>query len=252
MSKPINPKFIGENGIHRVPLWRIGGFALNNTATNLYLMLMGYVSFYLMGWVGIAQVAAGSFAMMMRLWDGVTDPIVGFVVDKTNGKFGKNRPFMVIGNVILCVTSFIMFHVTHLLPQNTAIRYGFFIVVGAIYYLGYTCQCVVTKSAQTCLTNDPKQRPLFASFDGVYNTVLFALIGIFYANTAVKFQDIDPTGMGGYGATEFFHQVWLFTAIVSGIFTAIAVFSIAPKDRSEFFGTGEAQKVGLRDRKSVV
>ena len=247
MSKPINPKFIGENGIHRVPLWRIGGFALNNTATNLYLMLMGYVSFYLMGWVGIAQVAAGSFAMMMRLWDGVTDPIVGFVVDKTNGKFGKNRPFMVIGNVILCVTSFIMFHVTHLLPQNTAIRYGFFIVVGAIYYLGYTCQCVVTKSAQTCLTNDPKQRPLFASFDGVYNTVLFALIGIFYANTAVKFQDIDPTGMGGYGATEFFHQTWLFTAIISGIFTAIAVFSIAPKDRTEFFGTGEAIKVGLKD-----
>ena len=34
------------NGIHRVPLWRIAGFALNNTATNLYLMFMNYVSFY--------------------------------------------------------------------------------------------------------------------------------------------------------------------------------------------------------------
>ena len=247
MSKPINPKFLGENGIHRVPLWRIGGFALNNTATNLYLMMMGYVSYYLMGWVGIAQVAAGSFAMMMRLWDGVTDPIVGFMVDKTNGKFGKNRPFMIIGNVILAVTSFIMFHVTHKLPDSTAIRYGFFIVMGALYYIGYTCQCVVTKSAQTCLTNDPKQRPLFASFDGVYNTVLFALIGIFYANSAIKFQDIDPTGMGGYGATEFFHRIWLFTVCVSGLFTAIAVFSIAPKDRTEFFGTGAAQKVGLKD-----
>ena len=251
MSKPINPKFIGENGIHRVPLWRIGGFALNNTATNLYLMLMGYVSFYLMGWVGIAQVAAGSFAMMMRLWDGVTDPIVGFVVDKTNGKFGKNRPFMVIGNVILCVTSFILFHVTHLLPKGVAIRYGFFIIVAAVYYIGYTCQCVVTKSAQTCLTNDPKQRPLFASFDAVYNTVLFALIGIVYSSTAVKYQTLDPITeeviKSGYNTTEFFHDMWLFTALVSGLFTAIAVFSIAPKDRSEFFGTGEAQKVGLKD-----
>ena len=37
------------NGIHRVPLWRIAGFALNNTATNLYLMFMNYVSFYLLG-----------------------------------------------------------------------------------------------------------------------------------------------------------------------------------------------------------
>ena len=242
MSKPINPKYLGENGIHRVPLWRIGGFALNNTATNLYLMLMGYVSYYLMGWVGLAQVAAGSFAMMMRLWDGVTDPIVGFLVDKTNGKFGKNRPFMVIGNVILAVTSFILFHVTHLLPDNVAIRYGFFIIVSAVYYIGYTCQCVVTKSAQTCLTNDPKQRPLFASFDGVYNTILFALIGIFYSQAAVRHEAV-----GGYASTEFFHDMWLFTAIISAIFTAIAVISIAPKDRVEFFGTGKAIKVTLKD-----
>ena len=247
MSKPINPKFLGENGIHRVPLWRIGGFALNNTATNLYLMLMGYVSFYLMGWVGLAQVAAGSFAMMMRLWDGVTDPIVGFMVDKTNGKFGKNRPFMVIGNVILAVASFILFHVTHKLPDSTAIRYGFFIVVAAIFYVGYTCQCVVTKSAQTCLTNDPKQRPLFASFDAVYNTVLFALIGIVYTRVANGYADIDPTGMKGWGSTEFFHDMWLFTAVVSAIFTTIAVISISPKDRTEFFGTGKAIKVGLKD-----
>ncbi len=42
-------KYYGENGIHRVPLWRIGGFALNNTATNLYLFLMNYVAYYLGG-----------------------------------------------------------------------------------------------------------------------------------------------------------------------------------------------------------
>ena len=46
------------NGIHRVPLWRIAGFALNNTATNLYLMFMNYVSFYLLGFVGVGMVMA--------------------------------------------------------------------------------------------------------------------------------------------------------------------------------------------------
>ena len=235
-------KYYGENGIHRVPLWRIGGFALNNTATNLYLMMMGYVSFYLMGFVGVAMVTASSFSMMMRIWDGVTDPFVGFLVDKTNGKFGKNRPFMIIGNAILCISSFILFHVTHKLPENTTIRFAFFIVVSAIYYLGYTCQCVVTKSAQSCMTNDPKQRPMFASVDGVYNTVLFALIGIVYSNFANQYKDV-----GSYASTEFFHAIWLMTAIVSAVFTAIAVFSIAPKDRPEFFGTGKPVKVGLKD-----
>ena len=133
------------NGIHRVPLWRIAGFALNNTATNLYLMFMNYVSFYLLGFVGVGMVMASSFTMAMRIWDGVTDPFIGYMVDKTNGKFGKNRPFMVIGNIILAASSFIMFHFTHKLPEGPA-RFIFFVVFCCIYYLGYTCQCVVTRA----------------------------------------------------------------------------------------------------------
>lgn len=234
-----NSKYYGENGIHRVPLWRIGGFALNNTATNLYLFMMNYVAYYLTGFVGVAVVTASSFAMMMRIWDGVTDPFIGYVVDKTNGKFGKNRPFMIIGNIILAVMSFILFHVTHLLPENVAVRYAFFIICAAIYYIGYTFQCVVTKSAQTCLTNDPKQRPLFSVFDAVYNTILFTVMAIFGANLGAKYGTYEDLGV--------FHELWLLVVITSAIFTIIAVISIAPKDRAEFFGTGEVVRVRLRD-----
>ena len=234
-----NSKYYGENGIHRVPLWRIGGFALNNTATNLYLFMMNYVAYYLTGFVGVAVVTASSFAMMMRIWDGVTDPFIGYVVDKTNGKFGKNRPFMIIGNVILAVMSFILFHVTHLLPENVAVRYAFFIICAAIYYIGSTFQCVVTKSAQTCLTNDPKQRPLFSVFDAVYNTILFTVMAIFGANLGAKYGTYEDLGV--------FHELWLLVVITSAIFTLIAVISIAPKDRAEFFGTGEVVRVRLRD-----
>ena len=241
MSKPINPKYLGENGIHRVPLWRIGGFALNNTATNFYLFLMSYVSYYLIGFVGVATVLASSFSTIMRLWDGVTDPFVGMIVDKTNGRFGKNRPFMVIGNVILAITSWVLFHVTHLLPENTALRFGFFVVVSAIYYIGYTCQCVVTKSAQSALTNDPKQRPLFAVFDSIYNSLLFTILAILTASIAKKYGDT-------FYSTEFFHEYWLYCVLFSAAFTAIAVISIAPKDRIEFFGTGvQGPKVGIKD-----
>mgnify|MGYP002585978270 FL=1 len=229
-----------HNGIHRVPLWRIAGYALNNTATNVYLMMMNYATYYLMGWVGVGMMVASSLTMMMRIWDGVTDPFVGFMVDKTNGKFGKNRPFIVIGQIILCVTSWVAFHVTHKLPQG--VRFPFYVVVLMVYYLGYTCQCVVTKSAQSCVTNDPKQRPMFASFDGVYNTLVFAILGIIIPRIANSYNDV-----GGYASLEFFDTLWKMTAVMSAIFTTIAVISIAPKDRSEFFGTGKPVKVGLKD-----
>ena len=237
-KRSLPDKYYGENGIHRVPLWRIGTFALNNTSTNMYMFLMNFVAYYLGGWVGVGTVMAGSFSMMMRLWDGVTDPIVGLLVDKTNGKFGKNRPFMVIGNVILFVTSWILFNVTHKLPM--AARFPFFIVISAIYYLGYTCQCVVTKSAQSCLTNDPKQRPLFAIFDGIYNTILFAGLQIVAASLAESY--------GGFTADpKLFSVLQLMFGGISAVFMVIAVFAIAPKDRPEFFGTGQTIKVGFKD-----
>ena len=91
MKKPLE-----ENGIHRAKLWEIGFYALNNTSTNIYMMLMSYISYYLIGIVGVGAVLAGSFVTIMRIWDGVTDPFVGYFVDKTNSKFGKNRPFIVI------------------------------------------------------------------------------------------------------------------------------------------------------------
>ncbi len=236
--KQLSSKYYGENGIHRVPLWRIALFALNNTSTNLYMFLMNYVAYYLAGWVGVSSVIAGSFSMFMRIWDGVTDPLVGVLVDKMDGKFGKNRPFMVCGNLILCVTSFILFHVTHTLPMG--VRFPFFIVVSAFYYLGYTAQCVVTKSAQTCLTNDPKQRPLFSIFDGTYNTFLFAVLAIVAADLGEKY--------GGFTTDPgLYHELWMYFATLSGVFCALAVFAIAPKDRREFFGTGQSQKVGIKD-----
>ena len=49
-------------GIHRCPAWRIAGYALNDTATILYLYLMSYVSYYLVGFVGAATILASSFS----------------------------------------------------------------------------------------------------------------------------------------------------------------------------------------------
>ena len=45
-----------------------------------------------------------------------------------------------------------------------------------IYIIGYTCQTVVTKAGQAVLTNNPKQRPIFAGFDSVLTQMASALV----------------------------------------------------------------------------
>ena len=227
-----------ETAYSRAKLWQIRGFALNNMASNIYLFIFMYITYYMTGYVGVGVVLASSFVTVMRIWDAVTDPFIGCIVDRTSTRFGKNRPFMLAGNLIMMIGSGLMFHVTHHLPDKA--RFPAFIVMYMFYVVGYTFQNLVTKSAQTCLTNDPKQRPLFSIFDGINITILTVLIPMLFASVLVaKCGDFTDA---------VFHEAWMILAPISLLLTCIAIFSIASKDRPEFFGLGESKtKIGFKE-----
>lgn len=231
---------------NRCKTWQMGFFALNNTATNCYMFLMNFVSYYAVGVAGLLTSIIGIVLTSMRIWDSFTDPIIGFVIDKTDGKLGKFRPFMILGNVILAVMTLIIFHTTHLVPQS--LRLPYFILCYAIYIVGYTFQTACTKAGQNCLTNDPKQRPVFAMFDGVYNTILFVgmqilISGVFIVKFSADGKSFDAS---------FFHYTNLIIVAMSAVFTTLAVIGIWSKDRTEFFGTGKVQKVKFSEYVDVI
>lgn len=269
MAKVKQP--LEENGIHRAKLWEIMMYALNNTSTNTYMMLVGYISYFLIGIVGLASVLAGSIVTIMRIWDGVTDPFVGMAVDKTNSRFGKNRPFIVMGQIIMFLTTFFMFN---FIPKmSTGVRFPVFIVVYMIYILGYTCQCVVTKSAQTCLTNDPKQRPIFAMCDTVYNILLMNImvpiivtdnmvpkysltaeanaeeIATLVANNPNLAGIVEKSGgsLSAFYNPAMFQSMQLLFAAISAVFAVCAIIALSRKDNAKYFGLGTTQKIGVKD-----
>ena len=86
-------------------IWQIAFFSMNNTAANLYLALMGYISYYANSMAGFSVVLISSLVTAMNIFDGVTDPVVGFLLDKSKGRFGKFRPFMVAGNILMAVSA---------------------------------------------------------------------------------------------------------------------------------------------------
>lgn len=230
-----------DEGVHGVPLYRIAGYALNNTATNLYLFLFNYVVYVLTGPIGVATSLIATFQLTMRIWDGVTDPIIGYVVDRTNSRFGKNRPFMLIGNLILLATSAVIYFLVPQIPDKFAyLRFPAFIAVAIVYYIGYTFQCVVTKSAQSCVTNDPEQRPMFSVFDSIYNLVIFTGGPILVTNYLIpKYGEAKNLALH--------HELWCIVAPLSLLFTILSIISIWPKDKQKYFGTGKHEKIGIKD-----
>lgn len=222
--------------VNRAKPYQLILFPMNNGATNVYYILtMNFIAYYANGVLGLALMFATTMVTVMRLFDAVTDPVIGALIDRTNTKFGKFRPYMVLGNGIMILSSVLLYFGTRIISDDmTWLRYVCFVLFYALYVIGYTFQTACTRSGQTCLTNDPKQRPLFT----VFNTVA-SLIGM----GLVQFlAPILSERLGGYNSVAFFDFMIPLAIVVSAVLTLLAVIGIWEKDRPEFFGVGNKQE----------
>lgn len=224
--------------------YKIAMFVLNNSATNLPLFLFGYYMYYTQNILGLSGVIVGMIATSRRIFDGITDPIIGFFLDKTDGKFGKFRPFMLIGNLIIISCMLAIFNTPHGLTENG--RYiwttGFYI----LYIIGYTFQTACTKGGQVILTNDPKQRPLFSIFDTIYNTFIFT--GGIY----ILMNIFAPRFENGLVNSNLWTSFSITIAISSFICTILAILGIWEKDRTEYFNLNTGEKLKFKDYFEII
>lgn len=230
-----------NNNMNRAKLYQLALFPLNNGATNVYyVLILTYIATFGNQVLGLAMVFASFMVTGMRVFDAITDPIIGALMDKTNGRFGKFRPFMVIGNVVMAISVIVLYCVTPLIPANMMwLRYTAFIVLYAVWVIGYTFQTSVTRAGQAVLTNDPKQRPLFT----IFNTIgSLAGMGVM--------QFIGPIMAGDRFAGDY-NASWFaimtpIGIIVSVSLTTLAIIGIWEKDNSKYFGIGGDKKQKLK------
>ena len=236
------------NGMNRAKFYQLALFPMNNGATNVYFVLiLSYIATFGNVVLGIAMVFASFMVTGMRVFDAITDPIIGALMDKTNGKFGKFRPFMVIGNAIMAVSVVLLYVVTPLVPATMMwLRYTLFILLYAVWVIGYTFQTSVTRSAQSVLTNDPKQRPLFT----VFNTIGSLLgMGVMQVVGMVLAWD---SFVGDYNAT-WYAIMTPIGIVISVLLTVLAIIGIWEKDNEKYFGLGGQQEpVKLKEYVQII
>ena len=236
-----------NNGMNRAKFYQLALFPMNNGATNVYFVLiLTYIATFGNAVLGIALVFASAMVTGMRVFDAITDPIIGALMDKTNGKFGKFRPFMVLGNLIMAVSVILLYMVTPMIPASmVALRYVAFIGLYAVWVIGYTFQTSVTRSAQAVLTNDPNQRPLFT----IFNT-----IGSLAGMGAMQFlAPILRANVGDYNSAAFYRVFTPVGISISVALTVLAVIGIWEKDNEKYFGLGGKQeKVKLSEYLQII
>ena len=219
-------------GVNRAKMYQLALFPLNNGATNVYyVLILSYIATFGNNVLGIATVFASVMVTGMRVFDAITDPIIGALMDRTNGKFGKFRPFMVIGNVIMAFSVFMLYCICPAIPESQMwLRYAAFIGLYAVWVIGYTFQTSVTRSGQTVLTNDPKQRPLFTIFNTIGSMAGMGLMQFL--------APIIRSNVADYSSANFYQVLTPIGIVVSIILTILAIIGIWEKDNPKYFGIG--------------
>lgn len=232
-----------ENAKHhynRAKLYQIILFPMNNAATNFYFFFTFYIAYLAVGGYAIAVGTVGVIATFTRIFDGITDPIIGFIIDKTNSKFGKFRPMILTGYIIQAISILLMaFTFVGDKKPDTPNTIAFLLLY-MLWVIGYTFQTACTKSAQTCITNDPAQRPLFTRVDGIFVMIMFSGMAMYVSNyLQPKYGKINIPAMQEFAISVI---------IASGVMTLLAIIALWKKDVPENWGIGEnTVKVKFKD-----
>ena len=94
----------------KLPLRAKAGFGIGDLGGNPFFTAMGsYSLVFRADTVGISAALAGTALLIGKIWDAVVDPFIGFYADRTQSRWGRRRPWLLIGALPLLLTMWLFF-----------------------------------------------------------------------------------------------------------------------------------------------
>lgn len=230
---------------HKAKVWQIIAVSCNALLGMGVYTLIGFASYAASIGFGIATVVVGTILTLTRILDAITDPIVAFVYDRVNTRFGKIRILLIIGFAIEAVGLIGMFSV--LAGKFTgAVGIVMFTILYVIYVIGKTLNDMTTQTINPLITNDPKQRPMLSVYTTIMNYVVPIVLNLLvYTKLMPKY--------GGY-TLEFLSSVCWLVMGLGVVGTIITCIGVSEYDKPEnFMGvTVKKERLSIKDMAQVL
>jgi len=202
----------------KLPLGIKLSFGIGDISNNIFIVTTGmYLLFFLTNVVGVNPALAGTMLLFPKLWDVVSDPIMGALSDVTRSRFGRRRVYLLYGAVPFGLSFFILF-----LAPGFQMEFANALQVSLLFALACTAFTVVNvpyASMVPEMSDDYNERLSIVSF-----RMTFASIGALLAGGLT----MALVTAGGGGADGFRYM--------GGIFGLVIIASCLWC----FFGTGKA------------
>jgi len=208
------------------------GYGLGDTASHFVWDMVGFwILIFYTDTFGISAAAAGTIMLVARIWDMVSDPVMGIIADRTNTRWGKFRPYilwMALPYSVLAVLTF----TTPDLGQTGKVIYA-----GITYFLLMTVFTAINlpySSLGAVMTSDSYERAGLNSY-----RFIFAFIGQFIVTgTALSLALYFGKGDNAKG--------YQYTLILFSVISFI-LFMITFKTTKERVQPPKEQKQNLKE-----
>ena len=122
----------------------------------VYMLSAGYILYYYQDVLGVSAIAMGMILMAARVFDAFNDPVMGVIVAKTKTKWGKFRPWLLIGTILNAIVLYLMFAAPPSLDGKGLVAYA--AVAYVLWGVTYTMMDIPFWSMIPAFTEGGKER----------------------------------------------------------------------------------------------
>ncbi|GAW40950.1 putative symporter YjmB [Brevundimonas sp. SH203] len=198
----------------RISTGRKLAIGIGDCGCNLYWqMTQLYLLFFYTDVVGLPAQTAGLIYMIALIWDAAMDPIVGLVADRTRSRWGRYRPYLVLGGPVLAPAFVVLFAGP---GAQTAGAVAFALFSQLVFRTLYAVVAIPYASLFARVTTDSAQRGDLTGF----RMVCGALAAIIVATLTLPLASAMGDGVGG-------RQGWLILGAAYGVVATACLLTAA-------------------------
>lgn len=176
-------------------------YGLGDYSGNLiYSSISSFLLVYYVSVLGVDAAVAASIMAISKIFDGVSDLIMGRIVDKTHSKWGKARPWILRMCIPLAVCTVLMFSIPSALAGQVQVAYMFltYNLVSTVFYTGLN---VPYATLQGLMTTDQYERGLLGNFRMLLATAGTMTVNTFVMKLCAFFGGGDTNSQRGWTLT---------------------------------------------------
>ncbi|MEN8790343.1 MAG: MFS transporter [Flavobacteriaceae bacterium] len=163
----------------KVPVGQKAAFGAGHFILNILPGTLGvFIQFFLLTAWGVDPLWAGLLGGLPRIFDAITDPIMGFISDNTKSRFGRRRPYIFLGAIISGILFFLMWQLDDNASQSYIIWHV--MIIQILFLVGNTMFATPLVGLGYEMTSDYNERTRLMSFANSMGQIAWMIVPWLY------------------------------------------------------------------------